>query len=243
MKYMIISDIHGNLEALQSVLEYVESNGLEADKVVCLGDVVGYGADPEECIRMTREVSDIILAGNHDFAICGKTNIENFNYYAREAVQWSRNALNKDELKFLGHLPLKHQEEEAQFVHASLHRPESWKYILSRTDTHVDFQVMEKGVLFVGHTHVPVVFEDDGRSINVLNSTELSLSSQNKYIINPGSVGQPRDGDPRASFAIYDSSEKFVKRFRIEYDIKKAQEKILNAGLPEILATRLNLGK
>jgi predicted phosphodiesterase len=242
MMYAIISDIHGNLEALHSALRYIESYQGKIDKVICLGDIVGYGADPGECIRVTRDLSDIILAGNHDFAVCEQTSIEDFNLYAKEAVLWSRDALNEKEINFLKSLPLKYEEKNIDFVHSSLHRPESWRYLINTSDTYIDFQLLEKKILFVGHTHVPVMFEDDGKKVKASSPSELSLNSSNKYIINPGSVGQPRDRDPRASFAIYDSDREYVEIARIEYDIQKAQRKILDAGLPEILATRLGYG-
>jgi predicted phosphodiesterase len=242
MTYAIISDIHGNLEAFLSVVKYIESHQEKIDRVICLGDVVGYGADPGECIRISREISDVILAGNHDFAVCEQTSIEDFNSYAKEAVLWSRDTLNEDEISFLKKLPLKHEEEIIDFVHSSLYRPEFWRYLFSTYDTHIDFRILEKKILFVGHTHVPIIFEDDGKNVKALSPSELSLNSHNKYIINPGSVGQPRDRDPRASFAIFDSDREYIEIVRIEYDIKKAQKKILDAGLPEILATRLDYG-
>jgi predicted phosphodiesterase len=243
MIYVIISDIHGNLEALLAVLKSVKSYKKKIDKTICLGDIVGYGADPGECIRITREISDVILAGNHDFAVCGQTSIENFNAYARSAVLWSRDTLNEEEIEFLKGLPLTHQERSADFVHSSLHRPESWRYLFGTPDTYIDFQIMEKRVLFVGHTHVPVIFENAGVDVKRLNSSELSLNPDMKYIINPGSVGQARDGNPKASFAIFDSEKQSVKTIRVEYDIKEAQRKILDAGLPEILANRLSRGQ
>jgi predicted phosphodiesterase len=242
MIYGIISDIHGNLEALVAVLEYLESYKKKIDKIICLGDIVGYGADPGECIRITREISNVILAGNHDFAVCEQTSVEDFNHYAKEAVLWSRNTLNKEEIDFLKKLPLMHREENADFVHSSLHRPLSWRYLFGTSDTYIDFQIMEKKILFVGHTHVPVIFENDGTEIRILNSSELSLNPNKKYIINSGSVGQPRDRDPRASFLIFDLEKNLLERIRVDYDIKEAQRKILDAGLPEVLATRLSYG-
>ncbi|MBN1694174.1 metallophosphoesterase family protein [candidate division WOR-3 bacterium] len=242
MIYAVISDIHGNLEALLATLESIKSYKKNIDKIICLGDIVGYGADPNECIRITREVSDVILAGNHDFAVCEQTSIENFNYYAKAAVLWSRDALNKEEIDFLKGLPLKYQEKGTDYVHASLHRPESWRYLSGTFDTQIDFQIMEQKILFVGHTHVPVIFENTEMEIKRINGPEFSLNSDKKYIINPGSVGQPRDRDPRASFSIFDLEKNFIETIRVEYDIKKAQRKILDAGLPEVLATRLSYG-
>jgi predicted phosphodiesterase len=242
MIYALISDIHGNLEALQTVLECIKSYKKKIDKIICLGDIVGYGADPNECIRITRAVSDIILAGNHDFAVCGQTSIENFNDYARAAVLWSRETLNHEEIHFLKELPLTYREKGIDFVHSSLHRPESWRYLSGTFDTQIDFQLMEQNVLFVGHTHIPVIFENAETKINRLNDSEFSLEPAKKYIINPGSIGQPRDRDPRASFAFFDSEKNFVEIIRVEYDIKEAQRKIFEAGLPEVLATRLSYG-
>jgi len=242
MIYAVISDIHGNLEALLSVLESIKSYEEKIDKIICLGDIVGYGADPGECIKVTREISDVILAGNHDFAVCELTSINDFNDYAKEAVLWSRSVLCDDEIKFLKNLPLKFREENISFVHASLYRPEFWRYLSSPSDTYVEFQIMEDKILFVGHTHVQLLFKDTGENVEILSPGEISLESDKKYIINPGSVGQPRDRDPRASFMIYDSNKKYIQSFRVEYDIEKTQSKILKAGLPEILATRLSRG-
>jgi predicted phosphodiesterase len=243
MIYGIIADIHGNIEALSSVLENIKSNKGKIEKIICLGDIVGYGADPAECIRITEEISDVILAGNHDFAVCDQTSIEDFNSYAKDSVLWSREALNELEINFLKVLPLKHREENIDFVHSSLHRPESWRYLSGTPDTYIDFQIMENNILFVGHTHTPVIFENIGTEVKKIASHELSLESNKKYIINPGSIGQPRDSDPRASFAIFDSEKRFLKIIRVEYDIKEAQRKIREAGLPEILADRLSDGR
>jgi predicted phosphodiesterase len=242
MIYAIISDTHGNLESLLAVLEKIKSYGKKIDKTICLGDIVGYGADPAECIRITREISDVILAGNHDFAVCEQTSIENFNDYAKEAVLWSRDVLDENEIDFLKRLPLKHSERSADFVHSSLHRPESWRYLSGTPDTYIDFQIMEKKVLFVGHTHVPVIFENAGVEVERLDASSLTLNPKKKYIINPGSVGQPRDRDPRASFAIFNPENRSVETIRVEYDIEGAQRKILDAGLPEALAARLSYG-
>ena len=243
MRYCIISDIHGNLEALLSVMKKIKSYGEQIDRIICLGDIVGYGADPAECIRLTRKISDVILAGNHDFAVCDQTSIEDFNTYAKEAVLWSRKQLTKNEIDFLKGLPFEHSDKNAVFVHSSLHRPESWRYLSGTPDTYIDFQIMEKKILFVGHTHVPVIFENARMEVKRLNLPKLTLDSEKKYIINPGSVGQPRNRDPRASFAIFDTGNKSVETIPVEYDIQKAQDKILNAGLPEVLATRLSCGE
>lgn len=242
MIYAVISDIHGNLEALLSVWEYIKYRRKKIDKVICLGDIVGYGADPGECIKLTGAISDVILAGNHDFAVCEQTSIDNFNDYAKEAVLWSRNTLDEDEIKFLKNLPFTFREENTSFVHSSLYRPESWRYLSGPSDTYVDFQIMEDEILFVGHTHVQLLFKDTGENVKILKPGEISLEADKRYIINPGSVGQPRDRDPRAAFMIYDSDKKYIQSLRVEYDIEKAKSKILKAGLPDVLATRLSRG-
>lgn len=242
MKYVIISDIHANLEALVSVLSKIRADET-SERVICLGDIVGYGANPSECIKETKKIADVILAGNHDYAACDKTSIANFNQYARKAALWTRNELTESELNFLRELPLKHEENNLTFVHSSLHRPAEWRYILSRRDAYIDFQVMENKILFVGHSHVPVIFEEEGREINILQRRNVELNNELKYIINPGSVGQPRDRNPDASYAIFDSKKLTVEFRRVPYSIEKAQEKIRVNGLPEILAERLSVGR
>ncbi|MEA1913123.1 MAG: metallophosphoesterase family protein [candidate division WOR-3 bacterium] len=241
MIYAIISDIHGNLESLLKVVEKIKSHK-EIEKVICLGDIVGYGADPEKCIQITKKISDVILAGNHDFAACGMTNIEVFNPFAKQAVLWTRKVLDYREINFLKNLPLKSSMENMDFVHSSLYRPEEWRYLLSASDTYIDFQIMEKDILFIGHSHTPLVFENKVGKVKTITKEEMNLQPEGKYIINPGSVGQPRDGDPRASFVIFDSKKNHLQRIRLEYDILEAQRKIREANLPEILAERLSYG-
>lgn len=242
MKYAIISDIHGNLEAFQKVLLEIRAYK-EIDKVVCLGDIVGYGADPQRCIDLTRGISDIIIAGNHDYAAVGKTDVTFFNPTAREAAIWTGEVLKVDYINFLKNLPLLSTSENIHFAHGSLHNPGDWRYLLSIPQTYIDFQEMEHDVLFIGHSHIPVIFENNNDSVRIITDYEVKLDLNAKYIINPGSIGQPRDFDPRASFAIFDSEESYLKIIRIEYNIKEAQRKIREAGLPLILAERLSYGR
>jgi len=242
MKYVIISDIHGNLEAFQSVLSWIHSYE-EIDKVVCLGDIVGYGADPGECIELTRGISDIIIAGNHDFAAVGKTDIDFFNPVAKEAAIWTGGILSTEHINFLKSLPLVGKTSDVHFVHSSLYNPDEWRYLLDLHNAQIDFRIMKKDILFVGHSHIPLVFEDRNGKINLITDPEINLEQNAKYIINPGSVGQPRDHDPRASFAVFDSEDRYLKIIRLDYNIQKAQMKIRAAGLPEILAERLSYGR
>jgi putative phosphoesterase len=242
MKYAIISDIHGNLEAFHEVLKKIKSlKGL--DKVVCLGDIVGYGADPKRCIDLSRGNSDIIIAGNHDFAACGKTDIRFFNPVARDAAIWTGEVLNTEYLNFLKELPLIEELNNIHFAHGSLYKPEEWRYILSEKQAYIDFKIMKHNILFVGHSHVPIIFENKKDEIRIITDFEIELDKNAKYIINPGSIGQPRDFDPRASFAIYDSKKRNLEVIRLEYNIKEAQRKIKEAGLPDILAERLSYGR
>ncbi|MCK4422299.1 metallophosphoesterase family protein [candidate division WOR-3 bacterium] len=242
MIYAIISDIHGNLEAFQRVLQEIHSNR-EVEKIICLGDIVGYGADPEKCIDLTRRYSDIIIAGNHDFAVAEKTDITSFNSIAREAVLWTRKILSPDYITFLKNLPLSSTIDDMHLVHGSLDNPDQWRYLTSIDDAQIDFYLMEKDILFIGHSHIPFIFEEKDEKIRIITDCEVNLSKDARYIINPGSIGQPRDLDPRASFAIYDSSTCRLRIIRMDYDISLAQSKIREAGLPLILAERLSIGK
>ncbi len=242
MKYAIISDIHGNLEAFQKVLTEIRSmKGIS--KVVCLGDIVGYGADPQKCIDLTRGNSDIIIAGNHDYAAVGKTDVSLFNPVAREAALWTGEVLKVDYISFLKRLPLISTVDNLHFAHGSLYKPDEWRYLLSIPQTHIDFEIMEHDILFIGHSHIPVIFENNDNKIRIITDYEVDLDKDAKYIINSGSIGQPRDFDPRASFVIYDSEKRYIKIIRVEYNIREAQRKIRAAGLPDILAERLGYGR
>lgn len=239
MKYAVISDIHSNLEALSRVLE--ETDKIGVDEVICLGDIVGYGASPNECVEMLRLRKIESVMGNHDVVACGKKEPVNFNPAARDAVLWTRSKLTDDNAKFLGVLPDAGETGDFLAVHGAISDPDM--YILSDYDAVPEFELMEKHSLcFFGHTHVRIYYTliEDGvrRSFN----NEFSVNQEAKYLINPGSVGQPRDRDPRASFLIYDDDERIVKFIRLEYDIESAQRKILEAGLDGKLADRLSFG-
>lgn len=242
MKYAICSDIHGNQEALKKVLHEIDAIK-DVELYICLGDIVGYGADPESCIDISRERFDLIIAGNHDYAVAGKTDITYFNSAAKEAVLWTRNKISSQSLEFLSGLPLVESVDGFQIAHGTLHNPGQWNYMLSGREASMDFREMKEKLLFVGHSHVPAVFIERGSEILISQESNIEIEREYRYIVNPGSTGQPRDGDPRASFVIYDSENEMVKYFRVEYDIEKAQKKIRNAGLPEILASRLSMGK
>lgn len=242
MRYGIISDIHGNLEALHIVLDRIK----ETDKIICLGDLVGYGPNPNECVEAIKSMNIPVVAGNHDKATTGEMDVTWFNRDARDAIKWTQGEIKKKNLEYLKNLPLTLDFEVFQIVHGSLRAPLE-EYITSLFEAMPTFPLMKKPLLFVGHSHVPlcIVMKKDGKFDGwVLGDGDVvKLKEFEKAIVNPGGVGQPRDGDPRASYGIYDSDKNEVSIFRIPYDIKKVQEKMRKAGLPVPLIERLAFGR
>lgn len=232
----IISDIHGNLEAFSKALEYFKENRI--DKIICLGDIVGYGPNPEECINLVRENCHVALMGNHDYAAIGLANIEYFNEYAKLATFWTQEKLSGKSKEFLKALPFTHVENGLLFVHASPKNPSSWDYVLSVDDANKQLKRFEEKICFIGHSHVPIIFSES----NYFRKKEFLFTNNEKYIVNIGSLGQPRDGDPRCCFVVYDEEENKIEYIRLDYDIQKTYNKITNAGLPLFLAERLLKG-
>ena len=241
MKYAIISDIHGNLEALNTVLEDAGARGCE--KYVCGGDVVGYNANPQECMNILRGLDIPCVMGNHDEYIGKNCDLSAFNPVAAAAVEWTREQLSEEDRKWLCDLRYKRLVDHFQVVHATMDSPEEWGYVQDVNDAAHSFTYQSTNVCFHGHTHVPMVFVDDGIEIEHGRFDHLKLKPGSRYFINVGSVGQPRDGDPRASYCIYDSATESVELIRLQYDIEVTQQKIREAGLPERLAERLDFGK
>lgn len=241
MRYGIYSDIHANLEALQAVFARLEQE--KVDQYICLGDIVGYGANPKECIQMVLEKKSLVIAGNHDYAVAGKLNLEFFNHFAREAAIWTRKQLNNEEKQFLANLDLVQVVQDVlTIVHGTLNFPEMFDYIQTSYDAHLSLELLETPVCFFGHSHVPVTFLQ-GPTVSFSMEEEITIEKNRKTLINVGSVGQPRDENPMASCAVYDSELGNVTIHRVEYDIEGAIEKIINAGLPEILGERLRYGR
>ncbi len=242
MRYGIISDIHGNLEALEAVFKELEKHNL--DKILCLGDVIGYGPDPEECVALVRRRAEVTLAGNHDYAPLGLVDTSYFNIYAKTAVEWTANRLSDETRTFLEKCPLRAEYENFTIVHATPARPEAWNYILSIDDAVENFPHFKGQVCFIGHSHVPLIIEEqtDGH-ILVHRKKRLLFQPGSRYIINVGSVGQPRDLNPKAAFAVYDSERGEYELLRVEYEVGLTQRKILERGLPAFLAERLALGQ
>ncbi|MCX5726480.1 MAG: metallophosphoesterase family protein [Candidatus Saganbacteria bacterium] len=242
MKYGVISDIHSNLEALNAVLERIKV----ADKIICSGDLVGYGPDPNECVATVKERNILTVAGNHDKITTGEMDISWFNRDAADAIKWTQGEIKQTNLEYLKSLPLSLDLEGFQIVHGSLREPLE-EYITSIFEAMPTFELMKEPLLFVGHSHVPlcIVMKNDGTFDGwVLGDGDIvKLKEFKKVIINPGGVGQPRDGDPRASYGIYDSDKNEFSLFRVPYNIEKVQEKMKKAGLPVSLIERLASGR
>ena len=242
MKFALLSDIHGNLEALQSVVNDLSVE--KADGIYCLGDIVGYGADPGQCIEIIQDLTSWIVAGNHDWAAAGITDTTYFNPVAKSAIEWTTEKLITSHRSFLAKLPLTYDLPQMKLVHATPYEPETWHYIFSRREALRSFQHYEQQICFIGHSHTPVIFvKDKEDEISLLPEDSFTLEDNYRYLINVGSVGQPRDGDPRAAYGIYDTEDNRFTLKRISYNIEAAQEKILEAGLPYFLATRLAEGR
>ena len=249
MRYGLLSDIHGNLEALDAVLEAMA--GERIGHYLCLGDIVGYGASPNACLDRVIGLTTDVIAGNHDHAAIGKLDISTFNPYAAEAARWTRRQLTPDGRRYLGGLPYVRRNEDLFIVHASPDRPEEWIYLTSPWQADEAFEAMPAGVALcaLGHTHAPAIFEQriaEDRSRQLPPSAlelALELASESRYIVNVGSVGQPRDGDPRAAYCVYDTEMKQIEIKRVPYDLESAQRKIRKAGLPDLLAERLEFGR
>lgn len=242
MKHAIISDIHGNLEALESVLSEIARR--KVDSVLCLGDVVGYGPNPNECVALIMEKAEVILAGNHDYAPLGKIDLSYFNPWARSAIEWTRAKLNESSIEFLLDLPLKIEIDGFTIVHSTPFRPADWNYIITIGDAVKNFPEFRSRVCFIGHSHVPMIVSlSEEEDCRVVKENPLKIKTGVRYIINVGSVGQPRDLNPLASFGIYDVRKNEYELCRVEYDVAKTQQKIKETSLPDFLAERLELGQ
>ncbi|MDQ2783484.1 MAG: metallophosphatase family protein [Chloroflexota bacterium] len=237
---LVLSDIHGNKDALDAVIADVGA----ADRIWCLGDVVGYGPEPAVCLAWVRAHCDIVLSGNHDYAAFDPSVVRDFNPNAARAADWTRAALSAEAIAYLQSLPSLIEAAGVMLAHASPIDP-IWTYILSVVDAYDAFSAFGGALCFVGHTHVAACYREAEGVIERLpfaNDEPFSLAG-GRFIINPGSVGQPRDRDPRAAYLWYDDSSQIVVWKRVAYDIAAVQRKMRAAGLPERLASRLALGQ
>jgi diadenosine tetraphosphatase ApaH/serine/threonine PP2A family protein phosphatase len=243
MKYGILGDIHGNLTALDVALDYLQ--GQDVDVYLSMGDVVGYGAAPAECIERLRDVNAIVVRGNHDAATAGQLDLRYFNQFAREAVRWTQTVLGQEDLGWLAELPYTVDLEDCSAAHGTYHRPELFDYIKSTSDADPSLEVMKRPVCFVGHTHVPVALlrlTDDPHRTAFTADDLIELGQVEKALINVGSIGQPRDDNPQAACAVFDTAADCVSIKRLEYDIEIEAARIRRAGLPAVLGSRLFLG-
>ncbi|MCX7912982.1 MAG: metallophosphatase family protein [Thermodesulfovibrionales bacterium] len=241
MKYAVISDVHANLEALNAVLSDIKKNDIK--EIFFLGDVVGYGPNPQECIDIIKNESAVQIAGNHDWAMLGLIDINFFNPYAKESIIWALRNTDADRIKILRTFKISQeiQNKDIFLVHSTPKNPEKWSYLLTFNDAYVNFLHFDEKISFIGHTHVPIIVEKKQSDELITYSQRVKISYDSRYIINVGSVGQPRDGDPRACYCVFDDGLIYFRR--IEYDITKTQNKMMKYGLPPYLINRLSYGE
>jgi len=240
--YLIISDVHANLTALEAVL----ADAPEFDEIWCLGDLVGYGPNPNECIERIQDFSHVSMAGNHDWAALGKLDLSSFNTDARDASIWTQAELSPAAREYLNELPIQIEKDGFNMAHASPREP-IWEYILDANQAYANFEHFSASICLVGHTHIPIVFELDEQrrrcETKIPPFANLLEFDQTRMIINPGSVGQPRDGDPRASYAMLDLDAMTWEFHRVAYPVEITQERMRARGLPRRLVERLEMGR
>ena len=232
MRIAIISDIHSNLEALTKAMEVIDQQSV--DKIICLGDIVGYGANPNECIELVRQRCDIVIKGNHEEAVLDISVAEHFTDNARSAIIWTINQITEENLSYFQTLPLVYKTNDALFVHASPCEPSEWNYIFEENAALHTFHCFSESICFIGHTHMPAIFSIKGRASRI--------TQNERYLINVGSVGQPRDRNTQLSFGIIDTDKWQYKNIRASYDVETTVKKILSTDLPASLGQRLLLG-
>jgi len=241
MRYAILADIHGNLEALQAVIDACRQQRVH--QFLCVGDTVGYGANPKECLDLLRELECVSVAGNHDWAVGGRLNASYFTEDGKAAISWTRSNIPFEYFNYLNALEPVLKNDDAILVHGCLDKPENFEYLHGISKASDTFDVMDRPVCFIGHTHVAKILIQQGDQIFDAHTSEVEVDPDCKYIVNPGSVGQPRDGNPMAAYCIYDKELEMLELKRMQYDIAMTQQKMIEAGLPENLAKRLSVGK
>ncbi len=238
MLIAIISDIHANLEALQTCLKKIGE--LKPDKVVCLGDLVDYCAQPNECVELVKNHSDVVVMGNHDEAQLKYEIAEDFSEHAYISSLHTRDIINPEHVEYFKTLPYAHSEEDLLFVHGSPRTPEEYDYVLNNYDAAINFISFKEKICFIGHSHLPIIFEETNEGIRTVEPR--GMSSANRYIINVGSVGQPRDGNYRLCFGLFDTDKFTFEYIRLDYNREAASRKIIREGLPLFLAERILVG-
>jgi diadenosine tetraphosphatase ApaH/serine/threonine PP2A family protein phosphatase len=240
VRYGILGDVHSNFEALTEVVDALTAE--RPDVVVCPGDIVGYGASPRECLRLVRDLEPVLVAGNHDWAAAGRLPLDYFNQYAREAILWTRKVLPREDLRFLSEQPLVRVEGPLTLAHGTIHDPELFDYLQTPYDAHLSFARLGTPYGVVGHSHIPVTFLS-GSTVTYVVGDRIDLGVAAQALVNVGSVGQPRDEDPRAAFGLLDAESKALEIRRVPYDVDGAIARIRAAGLPELLGERLRIGR
>ncbi len=242
MKLALLSDIHGNLEALTAVLRDIVSQ--KADKIYCLGDVIGYGSEPSACLDLVNTYCEVKIMGNHEYVILGMESTKGYTHVAKVSSEWTRNQLTDEEIAIISTFRMDYTEGDMYFVHSSPYEPKRWHYILSPEEAAVAFEHLQQRLCFHGHSHIPLIYsEKEGHLPRERAGHSFLPDTESRYLINIGSVGQPRDNDPRACYVIYDTAENEALYRRVEYDIKTTQQKMAKAQLPEMLIDRLAVGR
>lgn len=241
MRFAIFGDIHSNLEGLTAVLEDAKAH--DCTHYVCLGDIVGYNANPKECLDIVRDLDCPVVKGNHDELACLDTHPTNVSGLANEGIAYTRTKLLPEDVQWLDSLKFVRQIRDFTVVHATLDTPHKWGYVLNQLDAGASFSYQHTQVCFYGHTHVPRAYIRDHQVRTVEHWEHIAIEPGSKYFINAGSVGQPRDGDWRSAYVIFHVKEQRVQLRRVDYDIGTTQKKILDAGLPPRLAARLADGR
>jgi len=242
MKFAFFSDVHANLTALEAVV--LDFRAEKIDRIHFLGDAVGYGPNPNECVELINQIAEIKLMGNHDYAALGLMQTDYFNQYAAESINWTRNSLTKKTIEILNKFQVKAEIDDLLLVHSSPKEPELWHYILDMEDVEQNFNHFDKRICLVGHTHRPfLVSRDEEGNCTISTKSEEKIRQDRRYLINIGSVGQPRDSDPRSCYLIFDSEQQTVKLKRVAYDLGATQRQMARLGLPEYLIERLAVGR
>lgn len=241
MLYIIISDIHGNIQAFDAAVRSFPDAAER--RILSAGDTVGYGANPIECVALMASLGVENVMGNHDAAVAEKTDMSFFNEYAKEVVVWTKGTIGQCERDYLGGLPYVRVFPDLTLVHGTLHSPEEFIYMMTGADAMHTFEVLKTKVCFVGHSHLPGVYRLCDGELFESWKKKFKLEKGSSYIINAGSIGQPRDGDQRACYCVYDSDKLEIEFVRVEYDVDSARDAIMKAGLPHALADRLLNGR
>jgi diadenosine tetraphosphatase ApaH/serine/threonine PP2A family protein phosphatase len=240
-KFAILGDIHSNLDALEAVLDDCRKEGVT--DFLCTGDVVGYNACPRECLKMIRDLGCPVVMGNHDYYVSSWQDLTDFNPAAAEVIEWTRKQLTDEEISILRSFPFVSTNMGITLVHSTMDCPESFGYVFDHLQAEAHFSHQITPICFHGHTHCPMIYEKQVSAVYRIDAQDFKLPIGRKYFINVGSVGQPRDGDSRAAYALWEPSTRKISFRRLEYDVQAAQERIRAAGLPERLASRLSIGR